>query len=901
MTTPPDTIAHYKIGSKLGEGGMGAVYRATDTKLNREVAIKFLPDALARDPDYLARFIREAQVLASLNHPNIAIIHGVEEKALVMELVPGQSLDERIAAGPIPLDEALGIARQIAEALEAAHEKGVIHRDLKPANVMVTPEGVVKVLDFGLAKAADPVSVSNANSPTLTLRATQAGLIMGTAGYMAPEQAAGKPVDRRADIWSFGVVLYELLTGKRLFTGETVSHTLASVLKDRIDFGIPQAPPPIRRLLARCLNRDPKERLRDIGEARIAIRDYLANPAAEAEPITSEPAGGKPTAARGWGHWLPRIISAILFLALAAAVAWILKPPQALPITRFPITLGENQAFTTFGRLSLAISPDGKQMVYVANRRLYLRSMAELEARPIPGTDSDAAVANPVFSPDGKSLAFYDAFSLTLRRIPVNGGTAVTICPVGNVTGASWSDDGIVFAAMGKGILRVSPNGGQPEPLVIPRDNEVVSDPQMLPGGHSVLFTLWALDSIRSARWDKGQIAVQTLKSGVRKILVSGGTSGRYLPTGHLVYVLNGVLLAIPFNLRRLETTGSAVGIVEGVARQGGTAYFAYSNTGSLIYVPGPVTASGTGQNVLALVDRKGEVEPLKVPPGAYGFPRASRDGKQIAYQIDDGKESSIWIYELAGGTAPRRLTLPGTGANRYPIWSSDNQRVAFQSDREGDFAVWWQRADGDGAAERLTKPDKGVTHIPDSWSPDGQTFSFTEEKNNTSAIWTYSLREKKVTLFAATPGASLGKSVFSPDGRWVAYQLGAMPNSRIYVRPFPPTATAYVAPEDRDSHHPVWSPDGKELFYVAGSSQSGSMSIRTQPSVSFGHPVRAPKSGFATQIPASVRTFDILADGKHFIGVVPAGQTQPGSAGAPQIQVVLNWFEDVKQRAPGD
>jgi serine/threonine-protein kinase len=897
MTTPPDTIAHYKIGSKLGEGGMGAVYRATDTKLNRDVAIKFLPGALACDPDYLARFVREAQVLASLNHPNIAIIYGVEEKALVMELVPGQSLAERIAAGPIPLDEALCLARQIAEALEAAHEKGVIHRDLKPANVMVTPEGVVKVLDFGLAKAADPVS-SNANSPTLTLRATQAGLIMGTAGYMAPEQAAGKPVDRRADIWSFGVVLYELLTGKRLFTGETVSHTLASVLKDQIDFRIPQAPPPIRRLLARCLNRDPKERLRDIGEARIAIRDSLANPAAQVDPITAEPAGGKPTAARGLSYWLPRIISAILFLALAAAVAWMLKPPPPLPITRFPVTLGEGQAFTGFSRSSLAISPDGRQMVYVANQRLYLRSMAELEARPIPGIDSDSAVGNPVFSPDGKSLAFLDGFSGALKRIPVNGGTAVTICHAGTGVGASWSDEGILFATVSKGVLRVSPNGGQPEPLVIAKDNELLSDPQMLLGGQSVLFTVRSGDFTRS---DKGQIVVQTLKSGARKILVTGGASGRYLPTGHLVYVLNGVLFAIPFNLRRLETTGSAVGIVEGVARVGSAAHFAYSSSGSLIYVPGPVTPSGVGQSVLALVDRKGEIEPLKVPSGAYGFPRASRDGKQVAYQIDDGKESSIWIYELAGGAAPRRLTLPGTGENRYPIWSSDNQRIAFQSDREGDLAIWWQRADGDGAAGRLTKPDKGFSHIPDSWSPDGQTFSFSEEKNTASAIWTYSLREKKATLFAASPGASLGKSVFSPDGRWVAYQLGAMPNSRIYVRPFPPTATAYVAPEDRDSHHPVWSPDGKELFYVAGPLQFGSMSIRTQPSVSFGAPVRAPKSGFATQIPASVRTFDILPDGKHFIGVVPAGQTQPGSAGAPQIQVVLNWFVDVKQRAPGD
>jgi serine/threonine-protein kinase len=570
--TPPFSIAHYKVTSKLGEGGMGAVYRATDTKLNREVAIKILPHALAGDPDYLARFTREAQVLASLNHPNIAIIHGVEEQALVMELVPGLTLEQRIAEGPVPTDEALGIARQIAEALEAAHEKGVIHRDLKPANVKVTPEGVVKVLDFGLAKATEPAAgAAAANSPTLTIRATQAGLIMGTAGYMAPEQAAGKPVDRRADIWSFGVVLHELLTGKMLFTGETVSHTLASVLKDQIDFGIPQAPPPIRRLLARCLNRDPKERLRDIGEARIAIRDYLANPAMEREPKAVEAAGEKTGRNRGWGYWFPRAFSAVLLIALVVALGWIFKPSPPLPVTRFPFTLGERQAFSTLSRLVLAISPDGTQMVYVANRQLYLRPMAELGARPIPGTELEGTVSNPMFSPDGKSLAFYTSSDQTLKRIAVNGGVPVTICRVGNtLMGASWSEEGIIFALWEKGILRVSPNGGQPEVLVAARNNEVLAEPQMLPGGQTVLFSVTTAERFTSAIWDRAQLVAQTVKSGARKTLVPVGTGGRYLPTGHLVYALNGVLFAAPFNLRRLETTGSPVGVVEGVAAQPG-------------------------------------------------------------------------------------------------------------------------------------------------------------------------------------------------------------------------------------------------------------------------------------------------------------------------------------------
>ncbi len=889
--TPRSQIAHYRIIDKLGEGGMGAVYRAMDTKLNREVAIKILPDALANDPDYLARFTREAQVLASLNHPNIANIYGVEEQSLVMELVPGLTLQERIAAGAIPLEEVLGIARQIAEALEAAHDKGVIHRDLKPANVKVTPEGVVKVLDFGLAKAAEQASgAPAANSPTLTIRATQAGLIMGTAGYMAPEQAAGRPVDRRADIWSFGVVLYELLSGKTLFTGETISHTLASVLKDQIPLDSLQAPRPIRRLLARCLTRDPKDRLRDIGEARIAIRDYLANPVADA---ATKPAEASRARLR---VWIPIALSAVLFLALAAALAWIFKPSAPLPITRFSLPLGEGLALNT-ARHAIAISPDGTQVVYVANRRLYLRSMAEQEARPILGTELGLGSWSPVFSPDGKSLLYWAGADNSLKRIPVNGGTPVTICPAETITnGATWSEQGILFAIREKGIMRVSPNGGQPELLIAAKDGEVLAEPQLLPGGEAVLFSRTSMDRGTAAFWDKAQIVVQTLKTGARKVLIEKGSGAAYLPSGHLIYSLSGVLFAAPFNARRLEVTGTPVRIVEGVLRSGPTPQVAWSQTGSLVYLPGPLTASGAGQNVLVLVDRNGEVEPLKNPPGPYAFPRVSNDGKSVVYQVDDGKESSIWLAGLSGDTAARRLTLPGAGANRYPIWSFDSQRVAFQSDREGDLAIWWQRADGSGTAERLTRPAKGVAHIPDSWSPDGQTLAFTEEKPTSAEIWTWSLPEKKATVLAATPGATLGRSVFSPDGHWVAYQVSAQPNSRVYVRPFPPTAAEYEAPEDADLHHPLWSPDGKELFYVAGPSLFGSISISTKPVVSFGRPVRTPKSGFTTSVPANIRTYDILPDGKHFIGVVAAGQT---NSGIPQIQVVLNWFEELKQRVP--
>jgi serine/threonine-protein kinase len=808
-----------------------------------------------------------------------------------MELIEGES-----PKGPLPLEEALRIARQISSALEDAHEKGIIHRDLKPGNIKIKPDGMVKVLDFGLAKLATERddSASPEVSPTLSMTATRAGMILGTAAYMSPEQAKGKTVDKRADIWAFGVVVYEMLSGERLFHGDDVTETLAAVVLKAPD--LERAPVEVRRLLKKCLEKDPKKRLRDIGD----VWELL-----DVEPARVTGMAAPPPKART--AWLPWILSGVLLLALAATVAWIFKPSPPLAITRFPFTPGEGQVLSTTSG-NLAISPDGTQMAYVANNRLYLHSMAELEARPIPGTDLGGNVRNPVFSPDGKSLAFFELSDATIRRIAVSGGAAVTICTVEVPTnGMSWSEDGIVFAQAVKGILRVSPNGGKPELLAAAKNNDLVEGPQMLPGGEAVMFTLATGDSVTTAPWDKAQIIVQTLKSGARKVVLEGGSDGRYLPTGHLVYALSGVLYAVPFDLKRLETTGGPVGIVEGIRKgNAGAAQVAFSGTGSLIYIPGPVSAGGSGQSVLALVDRKGDIEPLKIPSGAYSVPRVSRDGKRVAYQVDDGKEASIWIYELSGATAPRRLTLAGTGANRDPIWSSptssrDAERVAFQSDREGDLGIFWQLADGTGTAERLTKPDKGITHIPDSWSPDGQMFSFTEEKGNSSAVWIYSLRNKKATLFAEDPGLLLGNSVFSPDGRWVVYQAhqkSDLGSSRAYVKPFPAAATRYQVPQDQDTHHPLWSPDGKELLYTAGPSLFGGVSVATKPSLSFGSPVRAPKSGFTTGSPAVARPYDILPDGKHLIGVAPPGQAQTGG-GPLQMQVVLNWFEDVKQRAP--
>ena len=699
-----------------------------------------------------------------------------------------------------------------------------------------------------------------------------AGVIMGTAAYMSPEQARGQAVDKRADIWAFGVVLHELLSGRTLFQGDTVSDTLAAVLRQDPDLAL--VPARFQRLLRLCLARDPRQRLRDISGARLLLD--------EPTPVTS----------RARVNWLGLCAAGLILLATGAGIAWMLKPTPSRPVTRFPIVLGDGQRFTSPNRLLFDISPDGTQMAYAANGRLYLRSMAELTAQPIPGTESGGSVSDPMFSPDGKALAYFD--DENLKRIAVSGGTAVTLCRVTRPYRGSWGESGIVFGDTSKGIQRVSPNGGEPEVLVPSKGQELMGAPRMLPGNRAVLFSLSTATGISQDTWDKAVEVVVDLNNGVRKPLGLSGMGARYLPTGHLVYGSGGILYAVRFNARSLEVTGKPMALIEGVARAFGSLQIAISESGSMAYIPGSVYAPGS-RRVLASVTFQGEVEPLNIPPAGYEYPRASKDGKWVAYQIGEPKETGIWIWKLDGSSAPRRLTLPGTGENQFPVWSADSQWVAFQSNREGDLAIWWQRADGSGAAERLTRPGAGIAHVPDSWSSDGQTLSFTQQSGNSAEVWTLSLREKKTTLFASVPGALVGCSVFSPDGRWIAYQVF----DRIYVRPFPPTAAAYMAPSQGDAHHPAWSVDGKSIFYVAGAMQAGSTGFTAQPSVAFGTPLPAHQSGFGTLPPSGIRPYDVLADGKHFIGLVSSDRNPSGARASQEIQVVLNWLEEIKERLP--
>jgi serine/threonine-protein kinase len=922
-------LGPYEIYSALGAGGMGEVYRSTDTVLKRQVALKVLPPEVANDPERVARFQREAEVLASLNHPNIAHLYGLERSggtlALVMELVEGPTLADRIAQGAIPIDEALPIAKQIAEALEAAHEKGIIHRDLKPANIKVREDGTVKVLDFGLAKAMEPASGTRpnpsgmTNSPTITSPAlmTGMGVLLGTAAYMSPEQAKGRAADKRSDVWAFGCVLYEMLTSRRAFEGEDVSDTLAAVLRGEPAWSAVPAdlPTPIRVLLRRCLTKDRSQRVADMSVALFALIEQAAlvvdapTDAALVQrqidaAVTAERDKAAATVAASTSalrHAMCRhlalgtVMAVLITGAIVSAIAWTLKPKTpALPVTRFTIALGEGQQFSANNHQSLAMSPDGTQLVYAANNQLYLRSLRDLEAHPIAGTQQTPPPIYPVFSPDGRSVAFFSQTEGAIVKIAVSGGAAVTICAAENpVLGISWSGGELLFGQTGKGILRVSENGGQAQTLIGAKDQEVLYGPQMLPGGEWVLFTSAAVPT--NDGWDKARIVVQSVKSSERRTLISGGSDARYLPTGHLIYALAGVEFAVPFDVRHLTVTGGQVPVLPGVKRSTaattGATHLVTSDTGSLAYEPGPVSAGG--QTDLALFDRKtGAIQTFPVQSGAYEYPRLSPDGKRIVFGSDAGV---VWIYELAGGSSARRLTV--SGHDRFPVWV-DAERVAFQSDREGDLGIFWQRADGATPPERLTKPDdKDAAHIPESWSPDGKTLLFAISKKSMAyTLATLSVPGKKVMSFAGIASSSPTAATFSPDGNWVAYTSSpaGIYAPSLFVQPFPPSGATYPISKGAGVH-PLWSRDGKELIYANGPGQLLSVSVATTPAFTFGTPAPVAR-GLIQRGPPVERNIDILPDGR-MVGMVPSGST--GAASAAQIQLILNWFEELKTRVP--
>ena len=880
------TILHYEVGEKIGAGGMGVVYRGRDTKLGRDVAIKVLPEAIGQDQGRLSRFRHEAKVLASLNHPNIAQVYGMEESGgvhfLVMELVPGETLAEWLKRGASSREEALQIARQVAVALEAAHEKGIVHRDLKPANIMVTPDGQVKVLDFGLAKVFEDETgdvLDPSSSPTLSAPKTRAGVILGTAAYMSPEQARGQVVDKRSDIFSFGSVLYEMLAGRPAFAGATVSDILAAILKAEPDWKLLPATvgPEIRKLLRRCLKKDRKQRQRDIGDVRLEIQELLAEPVGERVEVAvgfPKPMGWRRTA-------LLLTATSLVVGALVGLVVWSLRPSPRPRVTRFGITVPAVDVRAG----QPVLSPDGTSLVYAANGQLYLRAMDQMKATPIRGTEGGIGSAisrsrSPFFSPDGLWLGFVAGGKL--RKVSVAGGAPVTLCDAGSLYGASWApNDTIVFGERAGGIFRVSADGGTPE-VLIPKESrggEMGYHPQVLPDGKAVLFTL-----ATGRNWDEAQIVVQSLETGERRVLVEGGADARYVPTGHLVYAVADTVLAVPFDLSRLEVTGGAVPVVEGVSRNisgwgVGSAAFSFSGNGSLVFVPRAIA----DERVLVWVDREGAVEPMPAPPRDYSLPRLSPDGERLAVVT----AGDVWVYDIPRG-ASTRLTFDGT--NSYVGWMADGQRVAFSS--SGKQAVLWRAADGGGAAGQLMTGELYPPHL-DSISPDGQFLGFHEHRPATRAdVWILPLEtDGKPRSFLETPFAEHGTK-FAPDGHSVAYVSDESGQDEVYVQPFPGLgglgAKTLISTEGGNA--PVWARSGHELFYFNGDKLMV-VDITTDPELEAGDP-RLLFEGRFTNF-TSLANFDVTPDGRRFVMI------QENPELRTQLNVVLNWFDELKRLIP--
>ncbi len=882
-------LGPYEIQSAIGAGGMGEVYRARDTKLGRDVALKCLPDSFTHDEERVARFRREAQVLAALNHPHIGSIYGLEETAgqryLVLELIDGETLAARLERGPLPVDEALAIAQHVAEALEAAHERSIVHRDLKPANVAFTADDRVKVLDFGLAKAQVSPSTTSAdltNSPTLAspVTLTGMGVILGTAAYMSPEQAKGRPADKRSDVWAFGCVLYEMLTGRRAFEGEDVSEILAAVLKSSPDFGAlpPSLPPSVRALLEGCLEKDVRQRIGDVSTALFVLRRPQLSAAVAAS-------GSRP--ARGSG--IPNLVMVGLALVGAAlgGAWWNRQPSPARPITRFTIPVQDGRGLSLSRRV-LGVSPDGSRIVYSAEGQLFVRPLADFESRPLPGGES---ALTPGFSPDGQSVLFWT--SGQVKRLAVTGGVPVTVCDVApSPFGLSWTGDEILFVVPGANIMKVPPSGGTPSVLIpIKLADGLAQGPQLLPDGDTILFTL-VRTGPSSREVERGQVVAQSLSTGRRKTIIGRGSDARYVPTGHIVYAVEGTLMAAAFDLATLEVKSAAVPVVEGVRRTtvsaGAEAQFALSPSGVLAYVPGPARA---GRDDVFLFDRKGGGEALNMPPGSYGNPRVSPDGKRIALETSDSGEDFIAVYDLSRKSSLRRLTFGGN--SRLPIWSGDGKHVVFQSDRDGTPAIFWQPVDG-GPAERLTAPEAGALPVPESWLPRGDVFLFSVTRGSETRLCTFSVRDRKVVPYADVVSVGVPTdAVFSPDGRWVAYQVGqpGPGEATTFVQPYPPTGAKFqVARGGR----PAWSSDGKELFFIPAPSQFLVVSVSTRPTFTVTEPTPVARR-FGLAAPTNPRPYDMLPDGR-LVAIAPADQ---GAGGPAEIRVVRNWFDELKAKVP--
>jgi len=907
---PGQRLGSYEVVSAIGKGGMGEVYRARDTKLQREVAIKVLPESLATDRDRLARFEREAQLLAALNHPHIAAIYGVdtvsETQFLVLELVEGDTLADRIArGGAFGLSEAVAIARQIAEALQVAHDKGIVHRDLKPANIALTADGQVKVLDFGLAKAMEntPAAQSSAPaatlSPTLSLAMTEAGFILGTAAYMSPEQAKGRPADKRSDVWAFGCVLFEMLTGKRAFDGEDASDTLAGILRGDPDWNaLPQnTPANLREILTGCLAKDRKQR-----HADIAVVSYLLSEPrhVKAAPV---PASNRRTAAA--------LVAAVVAL-VAAAVGltwWSMRGvPSSSPVVRFSIFPPSDVLLSTSATdRSLALSPDGLTFVYIGGQgQLVLRRLDRLEIEPLR-TVTDARV--PFWSPDGKSVGFTLRATNELQKVSVTGGPPVMVSRgLGPPRGATWGpDQTIVFATSdgATGLLSVPASGGDYRVLTRPDVKRGEVDhlfPSYLPNGRGVLFTI-----TKAGTLDDAQVAVLDLQSGTYKVLISGGTSPEYVQ-GFLVYAIGGTLRAVRFDPERLVVIGDPVPVIDAVSMgNAGAAQYSTSGTGSLIHVAGGAVAGGVTRS-LVWVDRKSVETTIKdVPARAYTSARLSHDDSRVALSIDD-QQRDIHIYDFR--TRSLRQVTFGPGLEAGQRWYDNDERLLFFSQRDGPANLYSQRADGVGDPERITKSNNN--HFIPTMSPDGKVVVMVEQGtsgtldltmvhlNGDSARGATSPRTDlpatKTEPLITTMSAEVHPEI-SPNGRWIAYTSDLSGRRQVIVRPFPGLqGTWKVSVDAEGGDRPLWSRSGKELFYATLKGTIMAVPFEDTPTFEPRTPVRLFDWPTVTTTNQG-RSFDNSRDGQRFLMIKEGSAGEGSKAPSMPITVSLNWAEELKEK----
>jgi len=889
----------YEIAESIGVGGMGEVYRATDLKLKREVALKVLPEDFSTDAQRLARFQREAEILASLSHPNIGQIFGLEQAngitALVMELIDGQTLAEKIEQGPIPPDEAINFALQIADALEAAHERQIVHRDLKPANIKLTPDGRIKVLDFGIAKAVDPAANNSGHqSPVITTPAmTMAGMILGTAAYMSPEQARGKAVDRRTDIWAFGCVLYEMLTGQPAFIGEDVQETIARVITHKTDLrDLPAAlPPAVRHTIELCLEKDPKKRIADISDVRLALKGRFATGALEA--------GGTQAQVRSfWRRALPLSAGTlVLGVMLGALALWPEPPPQPqpLPANRFSYVLPDSQTLGQMNRTVLTFSPDGRHFVYNTTEGLYLRELGQLEARLIPGANT--SVVTPFFSPDGQNIAYFNGVNGTLERIGITGGAPVILAEAttGLALDAFWAADNSIFYSQRDRIYRVPATGGMPVLVVEALPGERVTNPELLPDGDTLLFTV---SSAARPVDDATQIVTQSLSSGLRTVLVEGGFDPHYMPTGHLVYVIGDGLFAVAFDADSLTVSGGAVPLVQGLLRAEATGNYGISRDGTLVYLSGSALSSLSS---VLWVARDGSETLLPIEPGLFTYMRISPDGSRVALSHNfPGNE--LWVWNFSAET--RTLLTLGDTPGWYGTWTPDGSRLAYGA---GSTTIEWMAANNTGAASLVSDfpytGNEGPT--PYFFSPSGQELVFRSQETpgTRDDIGMITVGDTAAPRWLLNGPWQERNAELSPNGRWMAYQSDESGQAEIYVRPFPNVDDDRVQVSNAGGQYPLWSRDGKELFYLqadAAATLPILLSVAVQiEGENFAFGARSKIMDWPYRYDLEGRPFEVSLDGQRFLTTKPFVDPDSDQAAALRVIIIQNWLEELKRLVP--